>query len=278
MFEVRSRRHREGLRGAGSTPSRPSTARLHHKRWRCSEARLGPHCCRRGACRKGVVIRAQPRGYAGARAARARARGRAAPGARRGARRGAAGVPERPASQEKAEEAKPKEPKLAAKIEKKIRKKGAAKKKLANAVKKANGAVKKKLDLAAAAAKALEDEAAREARRGSEGEAAAERARRPLLGLRRGAGRYACADGPRAPARARQSRKTERRRRGAVAAAAARLRGGLRLAPRGPGARASWPGRWSRGGRRSRQGRAARGSAAGREVKVEKKAEAKRRR
>merc|ERR1739841_122817 len=73
---------------------------------------------------------------------------------------------------------KPQEPKLAAKIEKKIRKKGAAKKKLANAVKKANGAVKKKLDLAAAAAKALEDEAARKKAMAAKAKAAAERARR----------------------------------------------------------------------------------------------------
>ena len=87
---------------------------------------------------------------------------------------------ERPASQEAPakEEAKPEEPKLAAKIEKKIRKKGAAKKKLANAVKKANGAVKKKLDLAAAAAKALEDEAARKRAAALKAKAAAERARR----------------------------------------------------------------------------------------------------
>ena len=56
--------------------------------------------------------------------------------------------------------------------------KGTAKKKLANAVKKANGAGKKKLDLAAAAAKALEDEAARKKAMAAKAKAAAERARR----------------------------------------------------------------------------------------------------
>ena len=233
VFEVCGRRRRRAAR-RGGTPSRPSTARLHRKRCGAAEKRDWARTLTR-SFRKGVVVRAQPRADAGARAARARACGRAAPEPAGEPAEARPESQERPASQEKAE--KPGEPKSQAAR----RRSGRRAPPGSSPAPSRRPTVRSRRSSTSAAAAALEDEAAKKPwprRRRPR------RARGASSRLRRGAG-----------FNMRRWTTTHCRRKVANGATTHALsprgaapRDGLRLAPRGPGAWASWPG-VGRGGR-----------------------------